>query len=195
MVKPVRHAGVCRRAAIHFQAASLAAPVAVWRPQGVVGYGQIQKAVVVVVEPGGLHAYRVRWLYVQARSGSDVRERPVSVVVVKSVFAGIRDKEVRPAVVVIIAGRDAVAEIQVLAGNTGRLRNVLECTVTFISEQAIVKRRAGLLQFRQFGAISEKDVHEPIVVIIQDRNSAAHWLLEVLPACKIVVCAVGDLRS
>ena len=134
MVKPVRHAGVCRRAAIHFQAASLAAPVAVWRPQGVVGYGQIQKAVVVVVEPGGLHAYRVRWLYVQARSGSDVRERPVSVVVVKSVFAGIRDKEVRPAVVVIIGGRDPITEIKILPGDAGLFGDILECAIALVAE-------------------------------------------------------------
>jgi hypothetical protein len=43
---------------------------------------------------------------------------------------------------------------------TGLLRDILECAIALVSEQTVVKRRVGLLQFRQFGAVGKNNVHQ-----------------------------------
>ena len=56
-----------------------------------------------------------------------------------------------------------------------------------MAEQAVVKRGINTLQFREFGAVSEEKVLLSVVVVIQDRDPAAHRLREILSSVKIVV--------
>src|SRR5260370_6216056 len=114
---------------------------------------------------------------------------------VKRIFSGVGDEDVRKAIVVVVAYGYAVAEVEMLAGEAGFGGDVFKRSISLVMEQAVVERRAGLLQFRQLGAVAEENVHFAVVVEIQNANASAHGLREILSARVAVVGDVPELGT
>src|SRR5260370_14390359 len=172
-----------------------AAMVGFRSPQRVVRDDQVQQAVVVVIEPGRADAERSRRLGADSGYLGHVRKRAVPVVVIEGVPPSATNEDVFVTVVVVIADGDAKVVAEILAGKPSFLRNVLECAVASVAQQAVIKGWAGLLQLGQLRAIGEEDVHLAVVVEIEDRDAAGHRLRKVLTRGKVVIGVVREFRT
>jgi hypothetical protein len=105
----------------------------------VVCHKQIQQSVVVVVEPAGRdgpHLAAVVHGAAQTRFRCDVGERAVAIVVKKLISVDVGQKQIGPAVVVVIAhGR---AHPITRSGDSGALGNIGERSIAVVVKQAVV---------------------------------------------------------
>src|SRR5215467_1432073 len=113
MVQSVRHADIGCRAAIDLRFAPPAAAVHFGRPLCVVRNNQVEKTIIVIVEPRSLYAQCISLRGSQPRLVRYVGEGPITVIVIKRVSSSVRDEKIRPAIVVVVGGRHSVAEILV----------------------------------------------------------------------------------
>src|SRR5437667_10272577 len=93
---------------------------------------QIEFAVAIVVDKrtAGVPAFAVP---AHARFVSYIRERAITIVVIKNVLAEIADEEIFEAVVVVVTNANALSPAGV--GYAGLHGNVCECSVTIILEK------------------------------------------------------------
>src|SRR5256885_2338793 len=98
----------------------------------VVGDEEIEFAVAIVVDKctAGVPALAVT---AHARFISYIRERAITIVVIKNVLAEIADEEIFEAVVVVVTNANALSPAGV--GYAGLHGNVCECSVTIILEK------------------------------------------------------------
>ncbi len=108
----------------------------------VIGDKQVEMAVAVVVEEGAAGVPPCLRLQ-QARLLRDVGEGAVAVVAVEDVLAEVADKEVVPAIIVVIA--DTAALTPSCAGESGFRGDVGEGAVAIVLEEM----RDGFLSFRE----------------------------------------------
>ena len=97
---------------------------------------QVQVAVLVIIEPGcaggkTVHAKACPIRYVLERTVPAVMEQPA--------FAMACHKQVRVAVIVIIADGDTVAVIEMFAGDTRLSRHVFKRPIALVAQQAVVE--------------------------------------------------------
>ena len=194
VVQAVRDALVGARVAEDRAVGGRADPVDLRVPVGVVRDHEVEQAVVVVVEEGGAHREQVLRLLVEAGAGGHLAERAVAVVVVEHVRAGVGDEQVRPPVVVVVADRDAVRDVEVPALELRLGRDLLERAVAAVAQQAAVVGGVGPGVLRQLAAVRQEDVEPAVPVVVEERHAAAHRLREVLaPSLVVVVRHVGEL--
>src|SRR5689334_9180264 len=100
---------------------------------------------------------------------------------VEMVLAIAGNVKVDIAVIIVIGSGDSHAEA--LALQPGALSHIFKSSVGFLmiesipeSGIALVRRRAFGHWILQQGAVREKNIHAPIVVVIKNRNAATHCL-------------------
>src|ERR1035438_3836206 len=187
----MRYAGVAPRIAVVVLVAHLAEDIGWGRPERVVGDDEVQQAVVIVIEPGRRDAEGVRRFDADAGLFRDVRKRPVAIVVIKRVSARAADEKVLVAVVVIVSDGHPEVVVEVGTKEPGFPCYIFESSVAFVAEQAVIVRGIHLLQLWQFGTVGEEDIHFAVLIVVEDRDAAAHGLNEILPASEVVVGNVG----
>ena len=163
-------------------------------PDRVVSYDEVQQAVVVVVKPRGSDAQNILAFAVQAGSRSHVSESTVAVVMVEGVGPRIADEDVIESIVVVVGDRHTETEAETGSRESSPGAHILKGSVAPVAQQAVVKFRRGLGQFRKAGAVGKKQVHAAVVVVIDGRDSPAHRLGEILSSGEVVVGAVGERR-
>ena len=192
VIKPVRHADIAARVAIALAVFGGAADVGLGSPEGVIGDDQVQQAVVVVVEPRGVHAERIRRFAADAGALRDIGKRAVAIIVIERVAAGAANEQVRVPVIIVVAHGHSEIEAQAFARQAGGASHVFEGPVAFVAQQAVVIGRVGFFHLGEFGAVGEEDVHLAILVVVQDADAAAHRLREILTPREIVVSAIAE---
>ena len=133
----------------------------------------------------------------------DLSEHSI-LVVKKPVLAVVRDVEVFPTVVVIVADANALSPAR--CGESGLNGHVGECAVMVVSIETIARTLPGRKSFEP-GAIYEKNVRPAVVVVIEDGDASACGLDDVFLGIKAaenirrgeasllrVVGKVGDWR-
>src|SRR5262249_42320385 len=103
-------------------------------------------------------------------------ERSVAVVAVEDLVAVVGDEQIGVAVVVVVAGADALAPAA--AGDAGLRGDVGERAVAVVPIE--MAHWCGVVRRRQAGAVDEKDVRPAVVVVVEDRDAAAGRLEDVL---------------
>src|SRR5262249_18447581 len=119
----------------------------------------------------------------------------VAVVVVQRVPPRVGDENIRKAIVIVIAYGNAVVEAEKFARNSGFDGDIFERAVAPIAKKAVVKGPVALLQLWQPRTVAKKNVHTPVVVVIQNPDTPTHRLREVLPAGEMVVGDVGEIGT
>ena len=130
---------------------------------------EIEVAIIVVVAEGGAGPPAPQ--IANTRFSGYVRERAVVVVVIKHGPIEISYVEIFPAVVVILACGRPKSPAAVVDSRLGR----------YIGEGAVVivtVKLAGMTfsrsQIFERGSIHEEDVHPAVIVVVENRNTAAH---------------------
>ena len=117
------------------------------RVVGEIGLEDIELAVAVVVAGGGTHAGLLAAVFVQGRPGHDtlLGKRTVPTVVKQQAGGGVAsDKDVGPAVVVVVAGEDGEAVVTLGGGDAGRFRNIGKLTAIVAQQRhALARQPAG----------------------------------------------------
>src|SRR5262249_18363471 len=114
---------------------------------GVVGeirLENVEAAVAIEISNGGAHASLRATVFVQRGAGNyrDILEGAVAIVVIKDAGRGIAgDKNVGPAVIVVVEGGDAEGVVAVGFFDVRFFGNVLKCAVAAIAVEDIL--RAG----------------------------------------------------
>ena len=93
---------------------------------------------------------------IQACFCGDVRKRSVTIVVVQGVSPQPSHKDILKMIVVVIP--DHHAQIIPMPSNAGLFRNIFECAIPVVFEQAIVIDRTILHEVRHAGAIHSIDI-------------------------------------
>src|ERR1035438_4365370 len=99
--------------------------------------------------------------------------------------------ELLVAVVVIVSDGHPEVVVEVGTKEPGFPCYIFESSVAFVAEQAVIVRGIHLLQLWQFGTVGEEDIHFAVLIVVEDRDAAAHGLNEILPASEVVVGNVG----
>src|SRR5689334_9548532 len=110
VIETMRHTLVPSGIAVILSAPHSAAQIRLRRPVGIVRHDQIEKAVIVIIEPGGSDAERIGRLRPDSRLFGDISESSVSIVVIESVSTGSAKEEVFVAIVIEIAHRNSEVE-------------------------------------------------------------------------------------
>ena len=114
----------------------------------------------------------------------DVFESAVAPIAVQDVAIDAGDEQVLPSVVVVIGGGNARREA--LAPNSGGNRDIGERSIAVVAIQPVVEGRIGFIELRLAGAVHEVQVRLAVVVVIENGNSADHWLdLPLLGRCGV----------
>ena len=124
----------------------------------------------------------------RARAG-DIGEDAVAAVAIQHVRAEVRDVEIDPAVVVVVARAGAHAVVAM--SNAGLLGDVVERAVAAISEQAV----PCLPRDRRIGhrsAVDQEDVDPAVVVVVEEQPARADGLDQVLVGARAVDVAEVD---
>ena len=153
------------------------------RRVGVHVVGDEQIEVAVAVEIGERAARAPQPGAADARGAGDVGEDSVAAVVVQHVRAEVRDVEIDPAVVVVVAGAGAHAVLAMLDAGPGR--DVLERAVAAVPVQAVPR----LLRDRRIGersAVDQEDVDPAVVVVVEEQPARAHGLDQVFVGARAV---------
>ena len=165
-------------------------------PLTIVRDEQVQAAVVIVVEPSGgdgPHLLSVQHRAAHAGFVCNIRKGAV-VVVMKQLIPGyIGEKDVRPAVVVVVSDGDADAVA--LALHSGALGNIGVSAVAVIVEQAVPILRRLFLERWDGRAVDEVNVQVAVVVVIEERHAGEHGLGQVLIGRRAVVRDEMDART
>src|SRR5206468_6141148 len=69
-----------------------------------------------------------------------------------------------------------------------------ESTISAIAQKAIIEQGRPA-HGRQFRAVGKEDVRLPVIIEVEDRDSTAHWLKEVLPVPVVVAGYIIEVRS
>ena len=100
------------------------------------------------------------------------------VVVIQAVFAEVRDVEIGPAIVIVIADGDA--EAPAFVGDAGLFGHIGERAVVVVVEERGV-RGGGFAALRfEGGAVDQIDVEPAIVIVIEKRDARAGGFEDVL---------------
>src|ERR1700728_380655 len=145
-------------------------------PLHVVDDKQIQQAVVVDIYPGsGFSPQRtVLWIVRIAQTclPRHVGEGSIAIVAVERVAVHAGDKDVRAAIVVVIA--HGYADVVARSGESRRIGHVGEGSIAVIPEKPIAILRIVLLQGCDVGAIGKENVRFTVAVVIEHCDSAGH---------------------
>src|ERR1019366_951356 len=173
--------------------------------ENVVRYEDIQKAIVVVIDPDRPQTpARV----VETGFFGDVREGPVAIVVVEDVAAVVENVQIHVAVVVVIGGRTAGTE-HAVAADACLLGYICERAVAIVAVQLVRQLAAKIAAFVagyvvRPGAVYEVEVHEAVAVVIENAYTAAgalHDVVQVVVAIAVLevdprlFCDVGECRK
>src|SRR5215472_6855872 len=109
---------------------------------------------------------------VEAGLGGDVRERPVAIVVVERVAVNASDKQVGPAVIVVVG--DGHGDVKARARETGFFRHVCKHAVAVVSVETVRELRGILFESLDIGAVGEKDIGTAILVVVKNRHATGH---------------------
>src|SRR5215469_13662046 len=109
---------------------------------------------------------------VETSFGGDVRERPVAIVVVERVAVNASDKQVGPAVIVVVG--DGHGDVKARAPETGSFRHVGKHAVAVVSVETVRELRGILFESLDIGAVGEKDIGAAILVVVKNRHAAGH---------------------
>ena len=94
-------------------------------------------------------------------------------IVVEELVAGhVRDIDIGPAVVIVVA--DGHAHPVALAGDAGFFGDIGEGAVAIVVEEAVPVFRRVLLERRNRRAVDEVDVQVAVVVVIEQRHAGHH---------------------
>ena len=150
----------------------------------IVGDEEIEFAVAIVVDKraAGVPALAVP---AHARFISYIRERAITIVVIKNVLAKVADKEVLEAVIVVIANADALSPAGV--GYASLQSNVGECAVSIIFEE-MGRWLLALGETFQARSVHQENVEPAVVVVIIKSNAAASGLKQIF----VLVLAAVD---
>src|SRR5215472_3656549 len=151
------------------------------RKPNVIGNEEIQVSVAVVVYEAA--AGSKSWLIVpKAGRLGHIGERSVAVIAVQAVLSKIGAKYVVKAVVVIVSDRDSTCPSEPV--QTRFLRDIGECPVPVILVQPV---RCALGSAREARTGENKQIHPPIIVIINEGAPASGGLQDVLFALFIAI--------
>src|SRR6516165_3782502 len=109
---------------------------------------------------------------VETSFGGDVRKRPVAIVVVERVAVNASDKQVGPAVIVVVG--DGHGDVKARAPETGFFRHVGKHAVAVVSVETVRELRGILLESLDIGAVAEKDIGAAILVVVKNRDATGH---------------------
>ncbi len=164
-------------------------------PLQVVDDEQIEQAVVVHVDPDG--GNRPKWAIlgidplVEAGLLCHVGERAVAVVVIERVAVDAGDKDIRVAIVVVIA--DSNANVEAGSFEAGLFCYVGEVAVAVVAEEMVRVFRRRLFKRGDVGAIGEEDVGTAVAVVIEYRDAASHGFRNILGRALAAVETKGQL--
>ena len=140
----------------------------------VVGNEQVGPTIAVIVTERGTHGPA----FVERQTGllGDVSEGAVSVVAVEHNPVETGDQQIGPAVVIVVADRDAIGPTGI--AHSGFIRDISERSVVIIVEERAAGFFAG---FRHLDAlrVREINVRPAVSIIINESNSAAHGFHDV----------------
>src|SRR5215469_6059412 len=109
---------------------------------------------------------------VEASLGGDIRERPVAIVVVERVAVNASDKQVGPAVIVVVG--DGHGDVEARAPETGFFCHVGKHAVAVVSVETVRELRGILFESLDIGAVGEKDIGTAILVVVKNRHATRH---------------------
>ena len=109
---------------------------------------------------------------VETSFGGDVRERAVAIVVVERVAVNATDKQVGPAVIVVVG--DGYGDVKARAEETGFFRHVGKHAVAVVSVKTVRELRGILFESLDIGAVGEKDIGTAILVVVKNRHATGH---------------------
>src|SRR5215472_18711537 len=104
--------------------------------------------------------------------GGDVRERPVTIVVVERVAVNASDKQVGPAVIVVVG--DGHGDVKARARETGFFRHVCKHAVAVVAVKTVRELRGILFESLDIGAVGEEDIGTAILVVVKNRHATGH---------------------
>src|SRR5712691_3305698 len=97
-----------------------------------------------------------------------IRERAIMIVMIEAVLSEIRNVDVRPAVIVVVAHCDS--ETPALIRDASFVRNVGERSVVIVMEQHCARGRSLSFQSSKRRTVEQVNVWPAIVVIIKECN-------------------------
>src|SRR5215469_10184168 len=109
---------------------------------------------------------------VETSFGGNVRKRPVAIVVVERVAVNASDKQVGPAVIVVVG--DGHGDVKARAPETGFFRHVGKHAAAVVSVETVRELRGILLESLDIGAVGEKDIGTAILVVVKNRHATGH---------------------
>ncbi len=152
----------------------------------IVGNEQIQVAVAIIIEKSTSGSPAKISFVQQPRLTRNIRKRTVSVVSVEHILTVIRDEDVFETIVVIVTNSYPARPTR--AQQAGLLRDIGKCAVSIVFVQAV----AGFWNDLVHALTAEHENIQPaIVVIIEEGNTAAHSLNDVV---LMLEAAVDDGR-
>ena len=151
------------------------------RKPNVIGNEQIQVSVTVVVHEGAAGPKPLLIVPKASRLGH-IGESSVAVIAVQRVLSKIGAKYVVKAVVVIVSDRDSTCPSEPV--QTRFLRDIRECPVPVVLVQPIRRAVGGACEAR---AGENKQIHPPIIVIVNEGAPASGGLHDVLFALFIAI--------
>src|SRR5579872_591046 len=145
---------------------------------------QVEFAVVVIIEKSGRDGPTPAG---DPGLRGHIGERSVSIVVIENVPAVTGDVQIRIAIVVVVADRDAHAVVAIARiSQTCLLRYISEGTVSILAVESIpIARIVTVKIFRlphgasYVATIDDKNIEQAIVVVVQERDAAGHGLDEI----------------
>ena len=142
-------------------------------PLDEVAHKQILGSVVIEVEE---HGGGVQTLAIEARRSGNIGEGAVTIIPIKNVTTVVSNEQVDPTVAIVICGGDADAEVA--AGYAGFDSDIGKSAVAVVAIESVAQRRDG---FEKIGraAIDEIEVHPPIVVVVENRDTGPHGFRQV----------------
>ena len=146
-------------------------------PLAVICNEQVQQPVVVVVEPTGRDGPHLAAFVqgaAQTRFRGDIGERAVAIVVKELIAVDVGQKQVGPAVVVVVAHRHAHPVAG--SGDSGALGDVGERSIAVVVKQAVLVLRTRLHQGWHLGAVDQINVEQTISVVVEQRDAGGHCL-------------------
>src|SRR5450755_2976653 len=114
---------------------------------------------------------------VQSSFGGNVREGPVTIVVIERIPGNARHEDVGKAVVIVVGHRHA--DVESGACQSRSFRNVGKDSIAVVAEQAIPVFRRVLLKRRDIRAIREENVGPAVAVVVKYGYPARHRLRRV----------------
>lgn len=130
---------------------------------------QVQKPVAIVVEPAG----RDRpGLVVNPRLARHLFESPITAIAIQRIMIHPGDEQIGVAIVIVVRGGRAHAVP--LAAQIRFGRDIFEHAAPAIAVEPVPPTGIGLDQARLARAVSEKEVQQPIAVVIQSGDPSQH---------------------